>query len=1642
MPDEVALDLLATPELPDSDAQAEFLNGLASDLNQVTNPEPPELVAARTQDLVSGNRLVVPARFQAGGSPVNEFRRIYTGVASLTPATFLPTDPDAAVIDTKIRAIREGLLDPKTPLDPTWGPDVASARRELLYAEMNRRMSGQRPGALTLGKVLDVMDEWLAPSSLIATVLGLDLIPSIGKLESETKNWFGNLKKWVHDPLDPKKFVAALGPLDDILLPALNTYLMFTGFTGVIKFAQGFRALRAGEAVVSAGAEAGFFSRVLGGAGTTIGEEVAAFERPGFVSRYLTMHGATPIATGTGEALASWRKLSGVILAKKAMQQGMRVGFVGKVGAELFPDREGYGLGTLLGVDGKVKDRIETFKEFRTNNPLGVAVAQVMDLPFFIPPHIFAPGTVSGPAQRFAEAVRSRLIDVSRDERLTSAFYQGVVAAFLRQGSVSDAERAFMHARRHSPSDVVALILNGVRPDEFDLVPVTDDMREKAGMIMSYVVGVAAIDKAAAEEATRVAEVGTARWYEAFFATRDHYKARLTRWDDGLLDWEDPHAHTKLNKFKNWFSGLLSNDYDYLEGSVWERADQVLGEAVDEAGSVLEARTRVAEGLRQLFWEDPEAFRMLANQHILHHNSLATATWNDLLDTLTPADVIDKVTETIDTFANWDDFVASVHQVKQYVEALPEEQIKFILPREITGTWKPNWLPELFNEDLFKGLPTSRNYDAMAKRLAAGHAEVTVAKLDTPTKQDAQLLRGRILALQELSAQLGETTPEGVVKMEDEFFGLLDDFAKGKEKTIADLTDQEIEAFLKKHTKYYKLLGYTRDQVRTFTKALRFLGDVSPTEAKKMIDRWLKQINENVDLWSRLKVPSRVLVGTNTRSTTLSEKLKLLKDAEKFLAAELDVDPEFRAMLAAAGYKPVVGVDFIQPFDLIGLKSPFTSITERTLRRASLGTFLSRDYNTHEAISKLRHSKWRLELAAIVDKYKKQGRWDGPDWFDASILSRHPEDLWRLLRSYRSAMMSDARNAREISSGLSTRILTNAAHSGLPHSTYDLRPDAIDRALNGNPDFRNPADVVEWGPNSREAIIASLRRAKLIGFAYQGLQQLQDEVVAHSWLRSVLRTFAYSEAADDASRVAQVKQFLGIGESPRAGATSLDAHLWRAYKRAGVSLLYGLVGMNQVHDQNASLKEQLLAGGAAAAFGALTAGHQPLAETVRNVARAGLFQAGTTLAASSGVPDEAAPFVGLAAATVGLGGIRRALTLARQQGKFFGRGWAEYSRLSDAAIDLRDRIRFSLSPVFDIQRYTEGLTLGITANDTDIPLPLTFSPMKKAMKELGMSRAEILAQFRNAGQESWMDAVESTQAWFFEEGIMGFSPLDWMAATHARFVAAGMDPFEAADKVHDIYTYGVKGRSGLEMSVNFVFFPFSFQKKYLTHVSKFVMSDLGRAMLIHDSIKTWDTLNERYDLPARWRDQLPILTQLWKVNSLAFGFSPGQLGGINRLYLDVIRSTPKVAEAHDAVVNLFLPQALQIHSEADSKKLTKVMGRVVPILRDTQDLIRDTVETGYALWASPVHRVRRAEADAGWEEYNKLRKLVNEAARRSGFSLSQVLSGSPRYAPFRLWYDQQLAEIAKKYPAWQEARIRASQSIVRKEAELADIVKT
>jgi len=1627
LPDDVTADLLAEPSLPTPEAQEEFLYGLANDLEEATRPkiDIPQLSIARTVPAVEGPAARVPGKFQAEDAFVQNIRSTFASIAGVRAPEIIVSDPDHAVLDLKRKGIEGGYLPEDTVLDGSWSPGLNRVRRNILDDEFKKTLKGEEIGSVSTNQVFEQLDRWGSPGSLLMTAAGLDMLPNLGKIGEEFDNWGDNIKSWIDDPFDIGKFGKALGPVDDILFPAVNAYLTFTGFRSLIVFG---RALRASS---TAGAGVAGLRGLAAGAGSPV-PELMRFSQQGLISRGLgSRQGA--LAQAASRKMQDWRRTSNVLMTKKAVQQGMKVGFVGEIENELTPQRTGY---SILGQGGTVDDRIQQFKDFRTTTPIGMAVSTALDIPF-APTSMLDPGTVTGKVKRIGKPLAERLIGLDKEKTLsvavTTTLLDGLSGLPEYEDRVDIARKLI---KQNKVEDASAVLLTGEKV-------VDDGVREKSGMIKMFLVGSVALHKAAINAAEAAGHTpGTAKFKRTYHAMRNHFISRLRPFDFDEIDMDDAE---QLRFFVDVHSGVLGADVEiddagrFLAGQKPARRLGVDGRKVH--------RERLSKMIA-----DGEVSKEWIDDTIAHHMDLRAGTYNDLLDGVNETDIAVYLQDVFETLDNWDAWTGSNQFMHEWA-AEADSVLQYIQPRGYEAKWEPSSIEsQLLGKLLPKKMSDNRSFNQanpLQNNLDNGDVAVNVAKLDTPTKQDVMLLARRMKHLLKLKRAAGQV-PEGASRgvIDEKFRQSLLDFAASKNKPVGELKGFELkkwsESWLSpaqlKDPNAPRTIGTfgTPEDLVAYAQAVRTMdreGFKTFDEGLQFIDEQLKAIR-NSDFWDKIHVDRMLIddVGKG-RMKTDDELITDLNRAREFVAGELDVPEEVKQRLAEQGYKAVAGRDFLFDGDMIGLDSPFADIVRADMKKRSLGLFFSRNENTAQQLTALRRTQTASAMSREVNAMIKSGAWDGPtEGFDWAPGSEVYDQIMANLHSRRSQLQSTATAAEESAIGLTSKVGARMQNSGLPYTVNDLRIKDVDMALNGNPDLRPPGQPPLYGPAAVKAITSALRKGKVLPFERAGLGMLQDKLVSESWLRQGLNVFRYAEAADDAGFMNSVRRsakFVGVGRSANSSRPELD--LWRSYQHLGGAMFGAALGYAQTGDP--------LVAAASGVTGGLEGQPSP-GMFARNVARSGLFLGGAQAASASGMSDMEALATGALASTAGFAGIRGIMTAAGTPAAKLSKSWATYSRLGDRMIKERDRVRFALSPIFDVQRYTEGMVLSLTAQTGDVDLPITVRPMKLSQELTGKSKTQILDEYKLAGNtEEWLDAVESGQAWFYERGLMGFSPTEWMAATHARLVHHGWDSAEAADKVREIYTYGLKGRSGLEQSVNFVFFPFSFQKKYLGAVGKFMADDIGRAMVMHDTLKMLEIVSEKYDLEERYRDRMPILDQLRKINSMAYGISPGQLGGINRPYLDLIRSSPGTATAYDNIVNLFLPQALEIKSEGDMENLKYNMRRVLPIMRDIQDLHEDIMEQGHVL-TSPSFLSRREESRRGWEEYNDLRQKMNDAAQAAGVSPASVYRGEGAYGAVRQYYDNEIAEIAKRFPHWQESRIQASQRAVRKSAEIRDIVRT
>ncbi len=420
-------------------------------------------------------------------------------------------------------------------------------------------------------------------------------------------------------------------------------------------------------------------------------------------------------------------------------------------------------------------------------------------------------------------------------------------------------------------------------------------------------------------------------------------------------------------------------------------------------------------------------------------------------------------------------------------------------------------------------------------------------------------------------------------------------------------------------------------------------------------------------------------------------------------------------------------------------------------------------------------------------------------------------------------------------------------------------------------------------------------------------------------------------------------------------------------------------------------------------------------------------------------------------------------------------GW-RYGYLADGFARLRDSLRFTLSPFFDLSRYTEGLVLSQTAvplrhaDGTRVALPVlsglrpvaAASPTglrrqlardamkaakkadapisKRAANRLAVTEYENFVDEFNAASKGAndfdRDAMDSVGRWYRQVGIVGFSPTDWMATAYASLRGQGFEMSDAYKASREMFTYGSTGRSAAELSVNMIFFPFSFQKKALGHIGKWLNDDLGRSIILHDALKAYETLDEKYDLDRRWKDHIPYLQQLQRLNLFAYGISPGRFGGINS---QLFESVGKVAW------NAFVPMGVHIGVPTDTlgenlgaaeggriqgssakdfqdlgKQLLPVFNDITWMMHDTAEVLIPNVVGG--LPGTPMEaQSYRAQVRDGWETFNALRDDYEVALAEKGYTLADLHS-KPWLAEAKADYEARVYEVSQRYPAWFTAR--------------------
>lgn len=1554
LPDQVKLDLLANPSLPDAQAMSNFLHGIHSDMRIASSP-PGDPLAQTGQpatanpftnatDQQVGQAVTTPqptpqpgVMFQPVDSVDNQLRRIWHGVAGLRSPEVISGN---AVTDLKAKAIAAGLLPANTPVDGSWDPALNSVRVQLMNKDFASAINGNRPGAMSPTSIMGLIGKWTSPSGLLQAAVGMNFLPDLNKLGKDLGNWGNSLSAFAAHPFSAHNIANVLSPVLDVGLPVLNDALLFSGVSEVVAFSRG--AMLAGDLAEGAsladaiGQGGSILGRQVGTEGLgrfginamDVSNEVDKFQQAGHIASRLQQ--TSGLGQGAGDLMAGWRQQTGVMIAKKAIQQGMKLGIAAQLENVGDPTFSGVGINGV----GIQKDRIQQFRQGINGNPLTQGLSMALDIPF-APPNVFKPGLASGAAKDFASTVKDALTSVSKDQQLSGAYYNTALQ-YLSATDPAKFDQFQQVAQKAGPqAALVGLLGNGDAA--------------KAGQIMDYVTTSAGVDKAAREIASGYTDLqpGSRGFSDLVNVQKNKMFAQLRSVPvvgDDLENAEQFATRMGRMDLTGGTPGAIKDSQKAATADWMQR----FNDPAQQQDAIAEARQIAAD----------------------HTDLIRRGTKANVLNSLTPEDLATYLFKTFDRVGadTWDSYNSALHSLQEFTIG---QDLSSLAPKDMQS-----WVPEplqgvIQNDKVDPKLLSGKLFDRFGGEIDPNQKAFTLMRTNEVSRQQAFALHAYTSGLLQHQAALSDFQDSG--EFQDVSRTLLAKLV-GADATTATSTDLQAGQSLLQSMSNNALKEATKGiapDMAMSQKKLRGIGQAmqwaanngaDPNETIGFLNDQLRAINGS-EVWAgRLNIPGNL---------SIEDKLAALGQKAGQLAAEVSLPADQAQHLANAGYKAVYGTDFLMPKDLADIQDPMRPLENSTFRRMTLGTFMTAHDNA--TLTDLRERNLRSALVGVLSQAKDEtgtpllsGGVTDPNNADVSSVFNMLQERRQQIAENMAAVANDAEKG-----STRTKIFNRVMNTGaVPMSIYDMPSKQVHDLFDGT-----------YGVKTAENIVASLAKAKDIGWEYQGLQGIESKLVGNSWLRGSLRAFGASSAADD------MNTFTGFqreGVGPLSGVRALAPKL----------ALGAVAGMAAANTQD-DMGKKLLAG-AAAGVGAATVS-KPTAQFLMN--------------------------------------------------RLDGANWGEYSKLGRSLMDLRDKLRFSLNPFFDLQRYSHGMMLAATARDLPEGVSMPLNPTLGGLGVKGFrwggfggQEADDAMNGFRAAAGHWIDtdAIESTQKFFTEKGILGYSPTKWMAGSWQHLVDQGMGEKEAADYVRNLYSYGLHGRSGLEMSTNFLMFPFSFQKKVLGQLAGFMGDDLGRAVVMHDAFKTYEMLNQRYDLNKQLADHLPILGQMSKFNMLANGIGTGELGGVNRPILNAISASPIASEGIDPILNLFLPQAYQIHNKTDAAMIQKMGVRMAPALRDVGHLWDNMKEQGNVLF-SPSHMTTSNQVDSAYREWNAFKDQVGTFAKGQGLTFSQLLR-DPQYAPMKTFIDQKQRDIESKYPAWMQAKANATQNAIQTQAQKGEIL--
>jgi hypothetical protein len=379
-----------------------------------------------------------------------------------------------------------------------------------------------------------------------------------------------------------------------------------------------------------------------------------------------------------------------------------------------------------------------------------------------------------------------------------------------------------------------------------------------------------------------------------------------------------------------------------------------------------------------------------------------------------------------------------------------------------------------------------------------------------------------------------------------------------------------------------------------------------------------------------------------------------------------------------------------------------------------------------------------------------------------------------------------------------------------------------------------------------------------------------------------------------------------------------------------------------------------------------------------------------------------------------------------------------YGFLPDYLHKVAMALRYSLSPSFDVRRFVKQNLLAATSDN----LPPLLNGKRYVTRTGGDKAWEDATHFWNElngiGYTPALDRFDRT---LYAAGITGYNPMNRQIAHAWMMKNKGYSNGEISKALNDIYSYGI-GRSALEKSVNYVFFPFSFEKKLLTSVGDFLLQNPGRSMLVYEGMRRFYASTWAKDVEGFLQDKVPLLSQLREFNAFSHGLSPGRffLEGVDSHRTNVGKAaqilstffipgggavTPlqeAVGGLGDLAVHAFSPVVItgesitksggDLKAENALDELSGMMQDYIPMVKDLNELYSNAYDQAlvFAHGETPYSQLRDY-----YGEINGFKDNLKPLAQALGYTSTDGLLQSEQGIPYAQAYQNTLADAEHKY---------------------------